>query len=87
MAIDIKYGQVTTEKGDIPDDEPVIVFRARDILLPTVLASYYNLCSEAGSPPHHLNGILEAREAVVEWQKTHDTKVPDSNSLRGRQED
>lgn len=28
MPKDLKYGRVTTEFGDIPDDEPVIVFRA-----------------------------------------------------------
>jgi hypothetical protein len=83
VAIDIKYGQVTTEKGDIPDDEPVVVFRARDELLPKVLAYYHLFCLRDGSPRHHLDGVLEAREVVMEWQSMNDTKIPTSDSLRG----
>ena len=30
MGIDAKYGRVTTERGDIGEDEPVVVFRAQD---------------------------------------------------------
>lgn len=37
MAIDLKYGRVTLENADIGEDEPVVVFRARDALLPKVL--------------------------------------------------
>lgn len=84
MATDLKYGQVMTEKGDIPDDEPVIIFRARDVLLPQVLEYYHNLCVEAGSPDHHLDGLCDVIDAVLDWQSGHETKVPDSNSLRGK---
>jgi hypothetical protein len=58
MAIDTKYGRVTTERGTIGEDEPVVVFRAQDELLPKVLAYYHQLCLEEGSPRHHLDGII-----------------------------
>jgi hypothetical protein len=82
MAIDLKYGKVTMEKGDVGEDEPVIVFRSQDILLPKLLAYYLLLCLKAGSPRHHLNAIMNAREAIMNWQKNHHTQVPRSDSLR-----
>ncbi len=78
MAIDIKYGKVTTERGTIGEDEPVFVFRAQDRLLPKVLAYYHLFCLRAGSPRHHLDSILEARDAVSEWQSENMTKIPTS---------
>jgi len=82
MAIDLKYGRVTMEKGDVGEDEPVIVFRAQDSLLPKLLSHYLYLCINAGSPNHHLNAILNVRQFIMNWQKNHHTQVPRSDSLR-----
>lgn len=81
MAIDMKYGRVATEKGDIGELEPVVVFRAHDELLPMVLSWYHLLCIEAESPRHHLEAILDARERILEWQKENETKIPDTELL------
>jgi hypothetical protein len=81
MAIDIKYGRVTTERGTIGEDEPVVVFRAQDTLLPKVLAYYLLFCVKAGSPRHHLDAIIDARDAVQAWQSHNRTKTPSSDSL------
>lgn len=77
MAIDLKYGRVTLERGTIGDDEPVVVFRAKDILLPRVLADYELLCEGRGSPAGHLEAIQEAKRTVLEWQFANGAKVPD----------
>ena len=83
MPIDGKYGKVTLERGaHIPDDEPVIVFRAKDEELPAVLGYYYALCSTAGSPQRHLDLINRTRQTVVAFQATHGTKTPDSETSR-----
>jgi hypothetical protein len=82
VATDFKYGKVTVEKGNIGDDEPVFVFRAQDELLPEVLRYYHVLCKAAGSPEHHLKGIVEARDAIVQWQERHGKKTPSSDSLK-----
>lgn len=84
MAIDLKYGKVTMEKGDVGEDEPVIVFRAQDMLVPKLLGYYHLFCLKAGSPRHHLDAILNAREKIIAWQIEHVTqiKVPSSDSLR-----
>ena len=81
MAIDLKYGRVTTEHGTIGEDEPVVVFRAQDETLPKLLAYYHLFCVKEGSPRHHLDAIMDAREKVLEWQKDHHTQTPRSDSL------
>lgn len=78
MAIDRKYGYVTTERSTIGDDEPVVVFRAQDMLLPAVLEYYRLLCVDAGSPTHHVAGIQAVRGDVERWQAEHHTQVPRS---------
>lgn len=84
MGFDGKYGQVTTEHGDIPDDEPVIVFRARDVNTRAVLAHYLKLCDEGGSPVRHLRLVSETLARFVRWQENNQGKVrvPDSRSSR-----
>jgi hypothetical protein len=83
MAIDGKYGKVILEHGQhIPDDEPVIVFRAKDQTTAKLLAYYMLLCMKAGSPRRHLEIILDTAERFRAWQETHQTKVPDSETSR-----
>lgn len=86
MAVDSKYGRVTTERGDIGEDEPVVVFRAQDRLLGKVLGYYHLFCLKAGSPRHHLDAIMDARQRVIDWQAEHRTKTPSSDSLAPREE-
>lgn len=87
MAIDLKYGHVTTERGTIGADEPVVVFRAQDRLLPGLLKVYRLLCEAAGSPEHHLRAIHDAATAVKAWQAEHPTKTPSSDALASRTDD
>ena len=84
MGYDSKYGKVTTEHGDIPDDEPVIVFRAQDKLSADVLAAYHRLCAENGSPERHLNLIAATQARFKVWQRAHkqQVKIPDSERSR-----
>lgn len=82
MAVDGKYGRVTLEHGDIGEDEPVVVFRARDTLLPKLLAYYHLFCMKAGSPKRHLDLIFNDRERVRAWQQENRPKLPDSEASR-----
>jgi hypothetical protein len=85
MGYDGKYGKVTTEHGDIPDDEPVIVFRARDLMTKALLERYDSLCREAGSPQRHLDLIEKTYNTFLDWQRDNPGKVrvPDSERSRG----
>jgi hypothetical protein len=82
MAIDNKYGRVTLEKGTIGEDEPVVVFRAQDKLLPKLLKVYRYFCELAGSPQRHLTAIDEAAWRVKYWQTDHPTKTPSSDGYQ-----
>lgn len=84
MGFDAKYGKVITEHGDIPDDEPVIVFRGRDRLVVSMLDTYLTLCASAGSPQRHLDLIQSSREDIRAWQAAHPerTRTPDSERSR-----
>ena len=84
MALDLKYGRVTTERGNIGDDEPVVVFRAQDVLLVDVLAYYMMACAKVGAGPAHLAAIGRALEAVRLWQWSQDdgsVKIPDTDPV------
>jgi len=81
MAIDNKYGKVNFEKpNSIGEDEPIVIFRAQDKLLPKLLMHYYDLCERAESPKKHLNLIMSAGARVLHWQSKNTTKVPESAS-------
>lgn len=83
MPYDIKYGQVTLEhQRNIGDDEPVIVFRAQDALLPEVLVFYAQRCREEGSPDRHVEKIGVALEVITAWQENHYTKIPTSDGVQ-----
>lgn len=93
MPKDIKYGQITTEYGDIPDDEPVMLFRGRDAHLVALIEYYEQLCIRGGegavtepSPRHHLQAIRLNLERVREFQRNHPerVKVPNSNRYMQR---
>lgn len=79
MAIDGKYGRVTLENSDIGEDEPVVVFRATDRLLPKLLKIYRMMCELAGSPAHHLQRIDDTATDVKAWQMENPTRTPNSD--------
>lgn len=84
MGYDGKYGRVATEHGDIPDDEPVIVFRARDAHTPGVLAHYLKMCDQEGSPYRHLRLVAETLTRFIRWQEDNpdQVRIPDSERSR-----
>ena len=82
MGYDRKYGKVTLEHGNIGEDEPVVVFRARDIVLPEILAYYVLRCLKKGSPRRHINIILNTLDVIKEWQSKNTTKIPDSETSK-----
>lgn len=84
MAFEGKYGRVSFSKpNSIGEDEPVIVFRARDPLLLPLLEYYRDLCIRAGTPERHLRAVADGVKGIEEWQLTHATQVPQSASYEG----
>jgi hypothetical protein len=85
MGFSSKYGKVTTEHGDIPDDEPVIVFRARDEKTCPLISHYYNQCLDGGSPGRHLELIEATYTRFADWQEANPDKVRTPDSERSRE--
>lgn len=78
MPTDRKYGPFTFPRGDIPDDEPGIWFRAQDETTPDVIEAAIRLAAERGSPPHHIEGLAATKAEVEAWQAENHTQVPQS---------
>jgi len=78
MGTEGKYGPITTERGSIPEAEPVFLLRAKDKTTIATLETYLHLCQEAGSPPEHLAGVEQAIQKFKRWQRDHRAQVPTS---------
>jgi hypothetical protein len=84
MGYDRKYGRVTTEHDDIPGDEPVIVFRARDRFVPAMLGYYMQLCQGGGAPERHVELVTGSIAEIEQWQLDHPDQVRTPTSERSR---
>jgi hypothetical protein len=84
LGYDLKYGKVTTEHGDIPDDEPVIVFRARDVTALELLTAARYMALGSGSPQRHLDLFDAVHRQFEAWQEAHPDKVRVPDSERSR---
>ena len=77
--IDGKYktdGNITKMDGTpIPDDEPLILFRAKDKLLPQVIENYKRLCQAAGCQPQQVESLGPLVQQVKDWQTANAGKV------------
>lgn len=86
MPTDLKYGEAILEHGDIPDDEPIFIFRARDVNLPDTLIAYHTKCENTGVSQFHKDLILENYHTIKKWQEEHPdrVKIPSSENYRKR---
>jgi len=75
MAVEGKYGQITTERGSIPADEPVFLLRAQDITSVDTIEAYLSFCERAGSPLEHREAVMEAAGRFLAWQADNRDKV------------
>lgn len=73
MPNDTKYGRVTTEKKNIPPDEPVFVLRAQDLLAAETLGFYAELLRKSGKEKQGRE-VLAISKAFRDWPKK---KMPD----------
>lgn len=79
MAKDVtgKYLIVDVQKADgtwIPDDEPVFILRAQDILAPIAVAYYADLYEAATGDFHHASEIRAFAQVMTTWSPR---KLPD----------
>jgi len=87
MGTEGKYGTITTERGDIPDGEPVFLLRAQDSQAVRTIEAYLRFCSQVNSPPAHLEALDQVIGTFVAWQSAHPgrVKVPGTGRGTGRE--
>lgn len=78
-ALDTETGQLVNKSTGtpIPDDEPVMIFRAQDMYLPLVLARYIELCEIR---EHRLAIGLRLAE-VLDWQVNNPLRVKQPDTV------
>lgn len=88
MGFDLKYGVVTTERGDIPRDEPVFVLRGKDAACPDALLEYADVAMSVGADAEMCDAIRARAEDIRAWQEAHPerVKVPDTVAGQIRQD-
>ena len=77
--IDGKYktdGTITKlDDTPLPPDEPLVLFRGHDKVLPEMLEAYKGLCRKAGSPIQHLDSIDKLNQEIKLWQSANPDKI------------
>lgn len=74
MGTDAKYGQITTEKKEIPEEEPVFLIRAQDALSGPIVRDYAILYLAVTNDKPGFNRIIDVANKMDMW---HHKKVPD----------
>jgi hypothetical protein len=59
----------------LPPDEPLILFRGRDRLLPQMLDYYMSLKVEVGSTKERFNVLQSDIDAIKQWQNSHPDRL------------
>lgn len=73
MALDEKYGKLKI--GNIPDDEPVFVLRAQDVVAMNTLENYAHQAEVMGAKKSFVKDVLAVRDSFQKWQDDNDDKV------------
>lgn len=61
----------------IPEDEPVFVIRAQDIVGPGTVRDWAARAEREGVSDEVVEAVRRHADAMVEWQHEHGTKVAD----------
>ncbi|GAI58943.1 unnamed protein product [marine sediment metagenome] len=71
------YDLIQDPRGLIPEDEPVFLLRAQDVTAPDAVRYWAMRAGEAGALKNITDAAEEQAEAMVEWQREHEIKIPD----------
>lgn len=74
MGYDSKYGKITTEFGNIPEDEPVFILRGQDKLADFALREYQRVFLDYTGDREHYVLLCKNIETFEAWPKK---KLPD----------
>jgi len=61
----------------IPEDEPVFLIRAQDIVGPSIVETWAEWAEAGGAAPNIISAARSHAIAMRKWQEEHGSKVPD----------
>jgi len=64
-------------ESQIPEDEPVFLFRGTDPLVPRLLLNYATEMRLMGTDPRVADSVVAHAQRIIDWQKAHPTKHAD----------
>ncbi len=79
---EVKIIKIATREP-IPDDEPLILFRARDHHAIAMLRYYRNLCANDGCTDFHMKGIDNRLSAFEEFAVNHPERMKQPGITKG----
>ena len=65
----------TSNGEEVPDDEPLILFRARDNLAIDMLCEYRQTCIEAGCTKHQIKAVGDRLAEFERFAKEHPERM------------
>ena len=71
------YDRIQDPAHIIPEDEPVFLLRAQDIVAPGVVRHWAIQAEKSGANGDIVNAARVHAGLMVEWQTKHGCKVPD----------
>lgn len=70
---------IKTSNGQpVPEDEPIFILRARDLVSIFALQTYRSRCRVIGTPADRLEQLDSVIDQFQSYKQTHATKVPGS---------
>jgi hypothetical protein len=61
----------------IPEDEPVFLLRAQDMLAPATVGFWADMAEQAGAEANIVQAARDHVRAMQRWQEDHGSKSPD----------
>ncbi len=75
---------IKTSNGDpIPEDEPLMLFRARDKYALAAIAYYGELCRKGGCNDFQMAGVENRIRAFIKWAEQNPAKLKEPGITRG----
>lgn len=70
-------GRIVDLEKKIPEDEPVFLLRAQDMVAPKVVDFWVKEADALGAKPNIVNAAREQAARMRTWQEDHGAKTPD----------
>ncbi len=71
------YDRIQDPEGLIPEDEPVFLLRAKDILAPGILIHWASELVIRGGDKEMASIVVKHAKKMIDWQEEHGCKLPD----------